>query len=183
MFMNKRAVSPLIATVLLVMIVVSIGAAVMVVIQGLSEENLAVIDQNKELIACSTEVDVEILSYGTTNRICYNGTGSTGTFALTVKNTGSKEIADWRFTAISDTISEVDGGKTAVPKQNYSSIKFDFSYSGSIVKFLLSPKISGGASNPTVTCSLGKLEWDDTEITEMTNCSASGVTWDDTISP
>ena len=38
--LNKNAVSPLIATVLLVMIVVSIGAAVMVVIQGLTEEQI-----------------------------------------------------------------------------------------------------------------------------------------------
>ena len=59
--LNKKAVSPLIATVLLVMIVVSVGAAVMLVIRGLSDEQIDKIDKATIEIQCGTEVKPKIV--------------------------------------------------------------------------------------------------------------------------
>ena len=91
MVFNKKAVSPLIATVLLVMIVVSIGAAVMVVIQSLTEENLQSIEAQKAVIKCGSDVSVDLITVGTSYRICTDPNATSGTFALYIENKGEDD--------------------------------------------------------------------------------------------
>jgi flagellin-like protein len=189
MVLSKRGVSPLIATVLLVMIVVSIGAAVMVVIQGLAQEGIDSTQAQQQLIKCGTDVEVGLLAVGDTYRMCIDtrNTSDIAVFKIFLENKGLKDIADWKFRIIGDgAINDTNGGFTALPRGSLLGYRFEFGGNvgpslTQISKISLSPKIPGGPSNPSVICTEPNLEWDDTEIEEMQNCSSSSVTWDDNI--
>ena len=188
MLLGKKAVSPLIATVLLVMIVVSIGAAIMVVIQGITQEQLQSTEAQQQLIKCGTDVNVGLLTVNEAYRICIfkpdNLTG--GNLKLYMENKGIRDIADWRFRVIGDNnISDTDGGYAPLSKGSVRGFSFDFSqsvgmYVTNVQKITIAPKIPGGPSNPTVTCSEPNLECDYTAIQEFSECG--NVTWDDVIS-
>ncbi len=182
MFLNKKAVSPLIATVLLVMITVSIGAAVMVVIQGLSEQSLASTSAAQELVKCGTDVSVGLITVGTDYRVCKAGgtaTNFTGRFVLFIENKGLRDVEDWRFTAVGDNVSDYNGGCIKdYSKGSIQSMRFNFT-TLNVAKIQLSPKITGGPSNPTVTCTAPNLVWDGDELIDMESCDS--VTWDDSI--
>ena len=185
--MNKKAVSPLIATVLLVMIVVSIGAAVMVVIQGLSEDTLASVDAQKQLIRCGTDVEVGIIEVGSSARVCFDAppdTANNGNFTLYIENKGTRDISGWRFTVIGDDgIFDSSNQGTSLAKGEIKGFRFFFNQTGVTVaehaKIRLYPQIPGGPTNPLVTCQEPNLEWDTYEIADLNLCSA--LTWDDNI--
>lgn len=174
--MLKRAVSPLIATVLLVMIVVSIGAAVMVVIQGLSDEQLDVISQGQEALKCSSEIKTEILQVGSTNRICL---GDNRSFAFQIQNTGTKDIVNWNLLVVGDTVQFIENKGTLFAEGNVSGYRINFTQVDNIKKITLYPKIPGSAGNKNIPCSLSYLEWDEDAISDMDLCSS--VTWDESI--
>jgi flagellin-like protein len=188
MFLNKKAVSPLIATVLLVMIVVSIGAAVMVVIQGLSEEQINNIDAQTELLQCGTDVAVNLIKIGSTNRMCINVSSAvpySGSFALLMENTGLKDISGFRVTLIGDdgfNTSTYDS--TTLDKGEIQGFRFVFggiaSDATKIQKITINPRVPG---REIVTCNDPTLVFDVDFISLLQNCSASTVTWDDTYGP
>ena len=171
--LNKRAVSPLIATVLLVMIVVSIGAAVMVVIQGLSEEQIANIQYQQEAIKCGTEVSLKVVSVSNANRICYNGTA----FAIQIQNNGQKDIEKWNLLIVGNrtVFMEDKGGEFAAG--NVTSLKFDWSVDSDPEKIQMIPKISNG--NSFIPCTIPSLDFDGDDLTDADSCT--DITWDDSI--
>ncbi len=175
---NKKAVSPLIATVLLVMIVVSIGAAVMVVIQGLAQEGIQSTQAQQQLIKCGSDVELSVFTVGTSYRICLNRTSSTGdtSFGILLENKGLQDVSGFKLSIISDIISnEDDTTYSSIDKGEIQGLMFGLNSSGTISKIILSPKIPGGPNNPTVTCSEPNLEWDEEEIEMFTECNAT--TW------
>ncbi|NTV23785.1 MAG: hypothetical protein HGA85_05420 [Nanoarchaeota archaeon] len=178
---NKKGVSPLIATVLLVMIVVSIGAAVMVVIQGLTDEQLSTIDANKKLIECSSKMKVEIFSVGDDYRICYNySDGGNSTFAIQLDNVGQVDIDDFAFTAVSDDIVDVRG-LPALTKGAHGGLRLNFTTTGSSLSLIrLYPMLAGGSKVGIQTCKYTNFEWDADELAQFDNCD--DVTWDDSSS-
>jgi len=112
-FHDKKAVSPLIATVLLVMIVVSIGAAVMLVLKGITEENMEASDETVGQLSCGSDVGLEVVQIEKSNQICLE----TDTLSTIVRNTGSKDIVSLKFSAIgtggvhnNDTMITLSGG-------------------------------------------------------------------------
>ena len=181
---NKKAVSPLIATVLLVMIVVSIGAAVMVVIQGITQEQIASTEAQQQLIACGTDVEVGLFQVGTSYRICLdepNSDTELGNFSIYLENKGLKDISDWRITIVgNNSIEDQNGGfDTYDMDLDTGEIKlFEYNWTGTGVvdKIRLSPKIPGGPANPLVTCSEPNLEWDSEDMSGWDGCE--DVTWD-----
>ena len=185
--MRKRGVSPLIATVLLVMIVVSIGAAVMVVIQSLSEEQLASASAQQALIQCGVDVDVGLIEVSDSTRICINAPNSgTGNVTLYMENKGLKNIQGWRFTVVgANGIYDVTDQGTALSRGTLQGFSFTYDTStvgtgiSSVDLIRLSPRVEGGATNPVVTCSEPNLEWDADEIVDWNFCNST--TWDDNI--
>ncbi len=92
MFFNKKGVSPLIATVLLIAFAVALGAVVMnwgkdfVTSKMDSADKLSNID-----LSCSNEINLAIKTINDQSTLCYNnGTVKNITFML--QNTGTKDI-------------------------------------------------------------------------------------------
>ncbi|MFH1325155.1 MAG: archaellin/type IV pilin N-terminal domain-containing protein [archaeon] len=75
--MNKRGLSPVIATVLLIGIVVVIGLIIFLWFRGLTEEAVVKFDENIQLVC---------------NDVDFDGSYSSGTNTLTVSNNGNVPI-------------------------------------------------------------------------------------------
>jgi len=183
---SKKAVSPLIATVLLVMIVVSIGAAVMVVIQGLSEEQIQNIEAQKDLLACGNEVRIDIFKVGSKSKICVNNIDSPlGIEAILImENKGLRDIAGFRVTAFGNNgfnISTFDN--TSLPKsgETMKAIRFIVrgnisSSENNIEKISINPRIAG---KDIITCSDPSLEFDSDYLRGVDDCD--DVSWDNNV--
>ena len=169
---DKRGVSPLIATVLLVMIVVSIGAAVMMVIRGISEEQLENIEISAKEIQCGTDVKPLIVHYSGNYKYCLNT--SNATMRIMMENDGKVKIEDWRLTVIGSL--DVYDNESVYGELDVRDIKtyiFDFPGNntiGTIQKIRLLPIVQGSPGQPLVVCKEPHLEWDLEEIDDIPNC-------------
>ncbi|MEM3374423.1 MAG: archaellin/type IV pilin N-terminal domain-containing protein [Candidatus Woesearchaeota archaeon] len=175
--MNKRGVSPLIATVLLVMIVVSIGAAVMVLIQGINQESIDATTKQQGILRCTSDVELTPITLGNKYRICINDS----VFAISLENKG-QDISDFRIVFFADNIITIDGKTAGVSKNSFVDLKYDISsinnYS-KIEKIKLYPKIPGNAGSQIISCDEPNLEWTKEQIKYFSNCNTT--TWDDNI--
>lgn len=176
--MLKRAVSPLIATVLLVMIVVSIGAAVMVVIQGLSEEQIQNIETQQDLLKCGTEVEVSLLKIDNNYRMCktVNST-AVGNFTLYMENTGQKDITGFKVIVYGD---QGFGSRTysdTLTKGTTKILSFQFTGAATnnseLSRIEINPQLAG---RETVTCKEPNLQFDEELIDSLEDCGF--VSWD-----
>jgi len=88
---NKRGVSPLIATVLLIAFAVALGAVVMNWGRTYVEEtaNYAKSKSGTE-VRCSMDVRIQEVKVGQTVKVCYNDTG--GFVDFVIRNSGRKAI-------------------------------------------------------------------------------------------
>ncbi|MBR9676511.1 hypothetical protein GOV04_00025 [Candidatus Woesearchaeota archaeon] len=100
--MNKKGVSPLIATVLLIAFAVALGAIVMNWGRTYVEEQT---DNAQELsdqkTTCSFDVNIKILEISNQKKLCYNSTA--GTLDLTVDNRGRKTIESFEVLVYNST--------------------------------------------------------------------------------
>jgi flagellin-like protein len=169
--MMKRGVSPLIATVLLVMIVVSIGAAVMLVIRGLTNENLEKIQQKTAEIACGADVSVHVLAVGNYYQICENTSGSSGEIQAIFVNKGTTDISDFKITAIGDSdiydnisydgdiINDISEGETK--KLNFV---YNNATTGPLRQIKLVPIVAGAPGKETVACIDTAVIWNSDQL-------------------
>jgi flagellin-like protein len=185
--MFKKAVSPLIATVLLVMIVVSIGAAVMVVIQGLSDEQIKNIETQQDILACGTDVKINLFKADSKYRVCINDTATDanrGNITLLMENAGQKDITGFRVVVLGD-----DGFNTTVydndelAKGQLKGFRFQFSGTvgdgnSEISRISIEPRIEG---KEIVTCQLPTLQFDEEFIESLKDCNLAEVAWDGNI--
>jgi flagellin-like protein len=73
MFKHKKAVSPLIATVLLIAFAVALGAVVMNWGRGYVEDTAQVARQKSDSeVKCTSDVDIDFVSIDNTPQVCYN---------------------------------------------------------------------------------------------------------------
>ncbi len=180
--LNKRAVSPLIATVLLVMIVVSIGAAVMVVIQGLADEQIQSINTQADLLQCGSQIEVSLIEVDSVYRICKNVSSQTsGTIALLMQNTGQKDITGFRVDVLGDDgYNSTTYDTASLSKNELKGFRFNFGgvgdNSAELSKIMISPMFS---ASDTVTCKEPNLEFDKAFLDRLDDCTE--VTWDNSI--
>ena len=95
---SKRAVSPLIATVLLLVVTVGIGAVVTGIVRGFVTENKATMESRAELVSCSTNVVIEILKIDLVPQVC-NGSNYVD---IILENTGAADIDDFQMVVLGD---------------------------------------------------------------------------------
>ena len=175
---NKKGVSPLIATVLLVMIVVSIGAAVMVVIQGLSEEQIQSIETQSDLLECGVDVEVGLVEIDSVYRFCTNLTSQTrGNVTLLMENTGQRDISGFKVTVLGDDgFNSTTYASASLTKGSLSGFSFVFGgvgdSSSEIGKVTISPQIT---LHDIVTCVEPNLEFDAEFLDKLNDCGS--VTW------
>jgi hypothetical protein len=162
------------------MIVVSIGAAVMVVIQGLTEEQLTNVDTQSDLIACGSEVDIDLVEIDNVYRICRNVTSQTnGTFVILMENSGLKQVTGFKFIVYGD-----DGFNSTtytgenLDKGELQGFRFNFGGVGDanteLSRIEINPQITG---KETVTCKEPNLQFNEDFIDALTDCR--DITWDD----
>jgi len=92
MWMSKRGLSPLIAAVLLIVVVVGIGAVVTGIVRNYVTENKQTITEKASDMKCGVEVMINVPTVGDEFRICRNETGTPDYLNFTLENTGSATI-------------------------------------------------------------------------------------------
>lgn len=73
-YFQKKAVSPLIATVVLLVVVVGVGAVVTGMIRGYITESKQKTDESAALTSCSTELDIDTVIINEDIQVCKNST-------------------------------------------------------------------------------------------------------------
>jgi flagellin-like protein len=146
---NKKAVSPIIAAILLVVITITIGAGAIAFIRNLAESNLDVADERSNDLECYTNLnfDVQQICKDTTNHYVW----------AIVKNIGSKDIKFFRLNVIGSTnLTKTDDLSTGVASKDLAMINISYTDSslGTIEKIELEPVIiPTGSENKSVYCS------------------------------
>lgn len=102
---NKKGVSPLIATVLLIAFSVALGAVVMnwgtSYVRDTSEASEA---NSDDKVMCSTAVDVEFTEVSGVKRVFYSNSSDTNiTLKIGVRNTGNQDIDGFYVSMIGNT--------------------------------------------------------------------------------
>ncbi len=94
---GKKAISPIIAAVLLVVVVVSLGAAVMSLVRNYMTEGEEQVNVEKESIKCGRDTSIELVLVNENYQIC-NGTDPDDTdlasLNFMVENTGTTDVLD-----------------------------------------------------------------------------------------
>ncbi|MFH0875057.1 MAG: archaellin/type IV pilin N-terminal domain-containing protein [archaeon] len=95
---NKRGVSPLIASVLLIAFTVAIGAIIMTWGRGfVTSQTEKVNTESVGSTACSTSVDVDFVKVGGLDDVCYTPNGYVN---FTLQNTGTEPIYQLRVQSL-----------------------------------------------------------------------------------
>ncbi|MFH1064090.1 MAG: hypothetical protein V1729_03350 [Candidatus Woesearchaeota archaeon] len=152
MFKSKRALSPLIASVLLIVVVVGIGAVVTSMLRGMVQENKQTIESKSDQISCSSDVMVEVIRIDGISQICKGA----GYIDVVLENAGG-EIDDFQLVVVGTTgiytNDSIMGGKVFARGQAMElNGTFDTSVvaSGNVIQAKFVPKLkkkSGGGFN------------------------------------
>jgi flagellin-like protein len=163
MRLKKKAVSPLIATVLLIAFAVALGAVVMNWGRTYVEETAEKAQKTSNTkVSCSMDVNLKYVTLNGRKQICYNE--SEDVIRFTLQNSGSKTIEgiDVQVIGAEDfyitTISNSSIRSSFLLKTN---ITYDFTTYGDIQKVSLIPKISVEGENDPVPCSDNSLDEED----------------------
>lgn len=133
---SRKGLSPLIAAVLLIVVVVGIGAVVTGIVRNYVTENKQIITEKASDMKCGVEVSLTVPTVADELRICHDGVD---TVNFTVENSGSATVDDLQVkffgtggfdandTVITDvTLADPDGsfdaGNTEVFSVDYSGI-------------------------------------------------------------
>lgn len=101
---NRRAVSPLIATVLLIAFAVALGAVVMNWGRTFTEQKTAEVTATSDVATgCSLGISLKILEIANKPQICVGEWGANSYINFTVSNEGSKKIDSLRIMIIGDS--------------------------------------------------------------------------------
>ena len=95
MFFNRKAVSPLIATVLLIAFAIALGAVVMNWGKGFVEATAKdVSDKSAQDFTCQQDIQLGIKEIAGVPKICYN---TTGYIKVMLENTGRSDISGIQY--------------------------------------------------------------------------------------
>jgi len=169
---NKKGVSPLIATVLLIAFAVALGAVIMNWGRGFVQDRTAEVEKTTEIeTSCALDVQLHISEIGGTPEICFGGSDTAGYLEFTLENDGRKDIKE---------LGIVIGGQTGIYQNSslnsseiiaggaiFKNISYDFSQYGPMKYVRFIPKIDIGGV--TTVCSGSSLQKDSEELR---NCTA-----------
>lgn len=164
MRMNKKGVSPLIATVLLIAFAVALGAVVMnwgrTYVEDTAEKARTTSDTK---VSCSMDINMKYVMFNGQKQICYNTTDNIIKFTLL--NSGSKKIESIQAIVIGSKSIYINNSlrnSTILPSYPYkSNLTYDFDTYGDINKFSLTPAIKVEGKNDAIPCSDNSLEIED----------------------
>jgi flagellin-like protein len=109
-FSSRRAISPLIATVLLIVVVVGIGAVITGIVRDYVAGSKETVSSKDEMMSCSRDVVVEVLEIDKVPQVC----SGSGYVDIVLENTGGADVDDMQLVVIGDsgiyTNDSVSGG-------------------------------------------------------------------------
>ena len=169
---NKKGISPIIATVLLVVITIAIGATTMAFIRSLTDTNLEAAKVQGAKLTCGSEVQIEIPIVSNKYKICYYNT--TGAINFLVHNVGSKDIQGFSLTEIlsNGTVTTTEFSGTVadtVVRNEYKSFNLtpsptvDYSVAN-VTQWRVEPKIQGDPGKELTICTDSAIVRDMSEI-------------------
>ncbi len=159
-FDSKKGLSPLIAAVLLIVVVVGIGAVVTGIVREQISQDKQTIEKKSTNIECSTEVEINVPTYEDDFMIC-KGTDYVN---FTIENTGSIEVDELQVkvfgaTGFADNDSIIPGGMT--PGQVNSTVIVGHSGVGSVEEVFIVPKKKVTGSSDKIYCPEAQLRFAD----------------------
>ena len=162
MLNSKKALSPLIAAVLLIVVVVGIGAVITGIVRSTVAEHQETIQSKSDEMACARDVVISVLKVDGAPQIC---NGSNYVYAI-LENTGSVAVDDFQLKvfgttgfhtndSVNDTMNFVSG----------SSLEFigGFADVGTIEQVKLVPKLKKSGQSGYHYCSEVALTYDGIE--------------------
>jgi flagellin-like protein len=167
LFASRKAVSPLIATVLLIAFAVALGAVVMNWGRGYVEDTANMARERSDAeVTCTAEVDLSIVQIDNTPQICYNTT-SPGHVHMILENTKAKEIERFEvrligedsrvplavtsFTDLDDVEQTGSNLSLETNEAKYYVFEFDESTYGAPNQIKITPYVKAGGN--VVACS------------------------------
>lgn len=165
---TRKAVSPLIATVLLIAFAVALGAVVMNWGRGYVEDtaNMARERSDSE-VTCTAEVELSVVEIDSVPQICYNNNQTPNTLEFVVENKKEKEVYSFEarligtssrvpltvssFSSVSATRAPTTDLTLASNEAGYYLFNYSDSTYGTPDQVKITPIIKVGAN--TVTCS------------------------------
>ena len=161
---NKKAVSPLIATVLLIAFAVALGAVVMNWGRGYVEDTQSFARERSDAeVVCTTDIDLNIVNIDLTDQVCYNESDTDEyTVYMILENVASRDIDDLSVRVIGDKSrvpfdgpigndTEIEAGSAKL-----FNFTYDTSIYGNVSQIAISPIIK--LSGKDVTCSGSQLK-------------------------
>ncbi|MFH1182626.1 MAG: archaellin/type IV pilin N-terminal domain-containing protein [Candidatus Woesearchaeota archaeon] len=173
MLKQKKGVSPLIATVLLIAFAVALGAVVMNWGKSFAIGTMdKVQDKSDQDTTCSGDVSLNVVKLADgTLQMCYGGGGTEGYIFFIIENTGRVAInqIDMQVIGSSDVYANTTLNGTSIEIGHALRKNLTYSYTsyGDIRQVRVIPKIDLGGK--IVTCSGNVLEKDTTEILNCTS--------------
>jgi len=162
-FNSKKAVSPLIAAVLLIVVTVGIGAVVTGIVRSQVTSDKQTIEKTSTDVDCSTLVQINVPVYNDQFRICNSST----TINFTLENTGSIDIDDLQVKVYGDAgFDDIDNVLPSglAPGQTNISVNASYSGVGTIAEVHLIPKKKVSAAANKIYCGEAALKFSATDL-------------------
>ncbi|MFW5852456.1 MAG: archaellin/type IV pilin N-terminal domain-containing protein [Nanoarchaeota archaeon] len=160
---NKKGISPLIATVLLIAFAVALGAVVMNWGRSYVEETArqsGVTSDTK--VTCAQKVRLEIVQVGRVPRICYNEDESV--IEITLQNKGEVELLGLLFNVLgTEGTGETVDIEETLQRSRIKKYEIEYSESehGEAEFIQVVPKVQVTGSAVPAECSDSHLQWEE----------------------
>lgn len=147
---SRKAVSPLIATVLLIAFAVALGAVVMNWGRGYVEDTANIARERSDTeVRCASDVDISIVEIDGTPQICVNTSGSPNSrLEFIIENRKSTEVRELEIRLIGDktrvpyTVKPGSGDTNLTANQaRYVNVTYDDTALGELTQVKITPMI------------------------------------------
>ena len=145
MFNNKRGLSPLISTLLLVFAAIAVGIIVMNWGRATLEENAK----------CAIDTKMDLVYFNNEPQVCYGGSGDKGVIHFIVENGPSIEVERLHFRAIGEKgvlTTELDDSNIDIGSSIIKDIPYDFDLFGNIRQIKITPMLVLYPQEPPLLC-------------------------------
>jgi FlaG/FlaF family flagellin (archaellin) len=166
MWNNKKAVSPLIAAVLLIVVTVGIGAVVTGIVRNYVTENKQTVTEKASDMKCGVEVMINVPTVADSLRICRNSGGTQVNFTL--ENSGSAAVDQLQVKffssggfASNDTV--LASGTTLAPG-NTTTFAVTNSASGTLQEVKIVPRVKVVGRSEYAYCTDAALTFSDLSV-------------------
>ena len=144
--MNKKAISPLLSTIILILIAMGIGIVVM-------NWGRAQLETSAK---CAIDTEMKVVVLNSIPQICYSGSGEEGLIRFIVENGANIDIHSVQLRAIgSKEIYTVELANSGVKKGDalMKIVPYNYNLFGDIRQIKITPKIVIYPGEPSILCS------------------------------